>query len=76
VVQAKNKVLFDNATLKINDGQRYGFLGPNGQGKTTLLKMIAAGELRIPKAIDFLMVDQEIVADDTPVRPLAYRCDT
>ena len=47
---------------------RYGFLGPNGQGKTTLLKMIAARELRIPRAIDFLMVDQEIVADDTPVR--------
>jgi ABC-type Fe3+/spermidine/putrescine transport system ATPase subunit len=42
-------------------------LGPNGQGKTTLLKMIAARELRIPRSIDFLMVDQEIVADDTPV---------
>ena len=69
--QAKKKVLFNNATLKINHGQRYGFLGPNGQGKTTLLKMIAAKELRIPRAVDFLMVDQEIVADDTPVRVLS-----
>eukprot|EP00750_Incisomonas_marina_P001864 INCI11732.2.p1 GENE.INCI11732.2~~INCI11732.2.p1 ORF type:complete len:1192 (+),score=391.74 INCI11732.2:267-3842(+) len=74
-ITAKNKVLFNNATLKINNGQRYGFLGPNGQGKTTLLKMIAAGELRIPRSIDFLMVDQEIVADDTPAIEAVLRAD-
>lgn len=34
-------------------------------GKSTLLKMIAAGELKIPPRIDFLYVEQEVVADDT-----------
>jgi len=30
----------DNLTLKINDGEIFGFLGPNGAGKTTTIKMI------------------------------------
>jgi ATPase subunit of ABC transporter with duplicated ATPase domains len=40
--------------------QRYGFVGPNGQGKTTLLKMIASGNLKIPPRIDVLYVEQEV----------------
>lgn len=34
-----NKVI-DNLSLKINDGEIFGFLGPNGAGKTTTIKMI------------------------------------
>ena len=40
--------------------QRYGFVGPNGQGKTTLLKMIASKDLKIPPRIDVLYVEQEV----------------
>lgn len=43
--------------------QRYGFVGPNGQGKTTLLKMIASGNLKIPPRIDVLYVEQEVSTD-------------
>ena len=35
----KDKVI-DNLSLKINDGEIFGFLGPNGAGKTTTIKMI------------------------------------
>ncbi|CAH0522183.1 unnamed protein product [Peronospora belbahrii] len=64
-INAHNKLLYDNASLHINAGGKYGLVGPNGQGKTTILKMIALGELKIPPKIDCLYVEQEVVADDT-----------
>jgi hypothetical protein len=64
-ISTSSKVLMKNADLLINDGQKYGLLGPNGHGKTTLLKMMACGELKIPPGIDMLMVEQECAADDT-----------
>lgn len=33
--------LLKNASLKISHGQRYGVKGPNGKGKSTLLKLLA-----------------------------------
>ena len=30
----------DNLTLKVNDGEVFGFLGPNGAGKTTTIRML------------------------------------
>lgn len=45
---------------------RYGLVGPNGRGKTTLLKHIGNRALRIPKHIDVLYCEQEVKADETP----------
>jgi ATP-binding cassette subfamily F protein 1 len=50
-------------------------VGPNGKGKTTLLKMIASGDLVIPPRIDALYVEQEVVADDTPAYEAVLRAD-
>jgi ABC-2 type transport system ATP-binding protein len=36
----KNRVV-DNLSLKINEGEVFGFLGPNGAGKTTTVRMLA-----------------------------------
>lgn len=60
------KQLFTDATLRIQHGQKYGLLGPNGHGKTTLLKMLAARELTFPPAIDTVLVEQDCVADGSP----------
>ena len=30
----------DNVTLRVNDGEVFGFLGPNGAGKTTTIRML------------------------------------
>lgn len=38
--------------------QRYGLVGPNGQGKSTLMMHIAHKRLAIPEHIDVLMVEQ------------------
>lgn len=35
----KRKII-DNISLKVNSGEIFGFLGPNGSGKTTTIKMI------------------------------------
>ena len=35
------KQLFDNAELKISYGHKYGFVAPNGRGKTTLMNHIS-----------------------------------
>jgi ABC-2 type transport system ATP-binding protein len=35
-----DKVVVRNLTMQVNRGQIYGFLGPNGSGKTTTLRML------------------------------------
>ena len=39
-----DKVLFDNVSLGINEGDKLGVIGVNGSGKSTFLKMIAGLE--------------------------------
>ena len=35
------KTVFDNVTLGLNDGDRVGIVGRNGDGKSTLIKLLA-----------------------------------
>ena len=39
------KILLNNATLHLKRGKRYGLCGPNGVGKSTLMRSIANGQL-------------------------------
>lgn len=63
-VSARGKELLKNASVKISHGKRYGLIGPNGKGKSTLLKLLAWRKIPVPKNIDVLLVEQEVVGDD------------
>ncbi|KAG6686067.1 hypothetical protein I3843_11G000600 [Carya illinoinensis] len=63
-VSARGKELLKNTSVKISHGKRYGLVGPNGMGKSTLLKLLAWRKIPVPKNIDVLLVEQEVVGDD------------
>uniref|UniRef100_A0A8D0LAP8 ATP binding cassette subfamily F member 1 n=1 Tax=Sphenodon punctatus TaxID=8508 RepID=A0A8D0LAP8_SPHPU len=75
-ISAHGKELFVNADLYIVAGRRYGLVGPNGKGKTTLLKHIANRALSIPPNIDVLLCEQEVIADETPAVQAVLKADT
>ncbi|XP_075237207.1 ATP-binding cassette sub-family F member 3 [Lycorma delicatula] len=71
-----DRVLLQAADIVLAFGRRYGLVGRNGIGKTTLLRMISSGQLRIPSHISVLHVEQEVVGDDTPAIESVLECDT
>jgi energy-coupling factor transporter ATP-binding protein EcfA2 len=74
-ISAAGKILFKDAQFNIAHGRRYGLVGPNGKGKSTLLKMIASRDLILPPRVDFLYVEQEVQADDTPAVDAVLKAD-
>jgi len=41
-------------------GRKYGLVGRNGTGKSTLLRAISAREIEVPTHLDILHVEQEV----------------
>lgn len=64
VGNTSQRVLSDT-TLTLSYGHRYGLIGQNGIGKSTLLRALSRRELPVPKHITILHVEQEIQGDDT-----------
>uniref|UniRef100_A0A182R0U9 ATP-binding cassette sub-family F member 1 n=1 Tax=Anopheles farauti TaxID=69004 RepID=A0A182R0U9_9DIPT len=74
-ISAKGNDLFVNANLLIANGRHYGLVGPNGHGKTTLLRHIANRAFAIPPNIDVLLCEQEVVADETSAVDTVLKAD-
>ncbi|XP_063772660.1 ATP-binding cassette sub-family F member 3 [Pseudophryne corroboree] len=70
------RVLLAGAELHLASGRRYGLVGRNGLGKTTLLKMLASRSLRVPSHLSILHVEQEVAGDETPALQSVLECDT
>ncbi|XP_061074030.1 ATP-binding cassette sub-family F member 3-like [Conger conger] len=68
--------LLQGAELSLASGRRYGLIGRNGLGKTTLLKMLASRSLRVPAHISILHVEQEVAGDDTHALQSVLESDT
>lgn len=58
------KVLLEDSDLSLNFGRRYGLLGRNGCGKSTLMNVIGARGIPIPDNIDIYHLKHEIEAGD------------
>lgn len=70
------RCLLQGAELSLATGRRYGLIGRNGLGKTTLLKMLASRNLRVPAHISILHVEQEVEGDDTAALQSVLQSDT
>ncbi|HTS96404.1 MAG TPA: energy-dependent translational throttle protein EttA [Streptosporangiaceae bacterium] len=66
-----DKVVLDNVTLAFLPGAKIGVVGPNGTGKSSLLRMMAGveqpsnGEARLMPGFTVGMLDQEPALDET-----------
>jgi len=56
--------LVQDTTLELNYGRRYGLIGLNGCGKSTMMKVIAARQIPIPNMIDIYHLEKEIDATE------------
>ncbi|KAE8294788.1 ATP-binding cassette sub-family F member 3 [Larimichthys crocea] len=70
------RCLLQGAELSLASGRRYGLIGRNGLGKTTLLKMLASRNLRVPGHISILHVEQEVAGDETSALQSVLESDT
>jgi len=69
------KQLLSGAELVMVPGRRYGLIGRNGLGKSTLMRLIASRNLAIPSHIRILHVEQEVVGDETPALQSVLEAD-
>mmetsp|Transcript_4315 Transcript_4315/g.4975 ORF Transcript_4315/g.4975 Transcript_4315/m.4975 type:complete len:960 (+) Transcript_4315:148-3027(+) len=55
--------LISNGVLQLTNGVKYGLVGRNGVGKTTLLRAIAEGTIKMPEYLHIIHVEQEAEPD-------------
>ena len=77
-VQIASKILLENASMQISDGQKVGIVGTNGCGKTTLFKVLKgehdvnSGEVFCSPNQQKAFVEQEIAEKDLSLPILNY----
>ncbi len=58
------RVLITDSTLELTYGRRYGLLGENGCGKSTMMKAIAKREFPIPEHVDIYLLNEGAPASE------------
>ncbi|KMZ72065.1 ATP-binding cassette [Zostera marina] len=67
--------LIVDSDLELNYGRRYGLLGLNGCGKSTLMTALGKRELPIPEHMDIFHLTREIEASDMTALEAVVNCD-
>lgn len=74
VVGGRN--LLENTSFKLSPGRKYGLIGRNGIGKTSLLSALARGDFeKFTKGYQILLVEQEVQADEKSALQSVLECD-
>jgi ATPase subunit of ABC transporter with duplicated ATPase domains len=74
---AGGKALLDKALVRFTRGRKYGLVGRNGIGKTTLINALCRKEIeKTPMNLHILQVEQEVVGDDVSVLDHVLECDS
>ena len=68
--------LLENATLNLSYGRRYALVGPNGCGKSTLMKVLGCGEIPFPSCVDHYFLSHEVPASDVSALKAVLAVDT
>ena len=71
--QYRKQLIFVDASLQLNSGEKVGLVGPNGSGKTTLFRMVTGeesaddGDVSVPKKtiVGYFRQDVEEMAGRT-----------
>jgi len=63
-VSTYGRDLIKDTTLELNFGRRYGLIGQNGSGKSTMLYAIAHRQIPIPDHVDIWHLDREAAPSD------------
>jgi len=75
ITTSNGNELFKDANLTLSYGHKYGLIGPNGRGKTTLLRHIGVKQFNVPDSLDIFYAEQEVVADQTPAVQAVMKAD-
>jgi ATP-binding cassette, subfamily F, member 2 len=67
--------LLEEADLSLNYGNRYGLIGRNGCGKSTLMSVIGSRCIPIPDGIDIFHLKEEIPASDMSAKEAVMSVD-
>jgi ATP-binding cassette subfamily F protein 3 len=75
-VAVGNQELLSDSDFILNCGHRYGLIGKNGVGKTTLLRHFVERDLPgIPLYLQILHIEQEVVGDETTAIDAVLKTD-
>jgi ATP-binding cassette subfamily F protein 2 len=67
--------LIEDAELTLNYGNRYGFIGRNGCGKSTFMRVVGARCFPIPDGIDIFHLKEEIEATEMTAKEAVMSVD-
>jgi len=67
--------LISNGVLQLVYGTHYGLIGRNGVGKSTLLRALSSGVIRLPSFVHIVHVEQEVAGGDESALQAVVRAD-
>jgi ATP-binding cassette, subfamily F, member 3 len=75
-IEVGGRYLLENASMTLAMGKKYGLVGRNGIGKTTLLNFIVRRDIEnLPEMGEVLLVEQEVEATDKSVLETLLEAD-